>query len=567
MRDFSKQNAGIDLNPGDYLERIQDQKRRFLLILSLVVMVASMTHAVVRWNNGLKLAAAFGGILMCGAVLALLLAWRRKVVPASHLLLVSAFLTTSLNQQAMASLSLGPVLNIFSIFIAAMYLLTPRWGLLYGLLGFARAIGIKAAQDTGLLVIHRIHVPESDWYSSLIVAFIVFGYLLYAMVLNHNVLLESYRQAAATRQKFLARLSHEIRNPLNALLGIGEVLSARIVDPEKQKYMATILDAGRSMLQIANQALEISRREGKKSSGDEIYDPKALLHQLLALFEIEARGKGLNFEADTGDAPDAVSGDAVAIREIITNLLHNALKFTEHGTIRLTLSCDREGETGWLNYSVSDTGRGIAPGKIAAIFEPYNQGDSPTAASEGVGLGLAICRELSEQMGGFLTAESRDGGGSTFRLSVPLRLPQQKTGSISSVKEESPLPAFSGTKRVLSADDEPTNQMLIRAFLDHPAIRLTTVESGTTAVAACAAETYDVVLLDLNIPDLSGIAALKEIRAAEVKQGVSPVPAIAVTASVMPEEIEQLQAAGFISYVSKPYSQRELFEAITAITR
>lgn len=538
-----------------------------MLILSPVLMVASVTHAVVRWNSGLKLAAAFGGILMCGTLLAALLAWRRKVTPASHLLLVSAFITTSLNQQTMASLSLGPVLNTFSIFTAAMYLLTPRWGLVYGILGFVRVLGIKAAQDAGWLAVNRVQVPGSDWYSSFTVAFIIFAYLLYAMVFNYGVLLESYRQAAATRQKFLAKMSHEIRNPLNALLGIGEVLSARIVDPEKQKYMATILNAGRSMLQIANQALEISRREGKKLSSDEIYDPKELTRQLLELFEIQVRDKGLVFEADIGAVPDAVSGDAVAIREIITNLLHNALKFTQRGAIHLGLSCEREGETGWLTYSVSDTGRGIAADKIDAIFEPYNQGDSPTVAAEGVGLGLAICRELSLQMGGTLTAESPKGGGSTFRLRVPLRLPQPKTGIVSSQKEESPLPALSGTKKVLSADDEPTNLMLIRAFLDHPSIRLTTVESGATAIAACAAETYDVILLDLNMPGLNGIAALREIRDVEAKQGRAPVPAIAVTASVMPEEIQQLQAAGFISYVAKPYSQRELFEAIAGIAR
>lgn len=559
------EQPSTDLSPEGFLARIQEQKRVFLLILGPLLLAVSLTHALIRWQSGLKLAAVFGLFLIGAALVSIPLAWWRKITFASHLLVAAAFFSTSLNQYALASGSIGPVLNIFSIFMAAVYLLSPRWGLFYGLLSFCRAVALKALFDTGVLTATTTAVPVSDWYTALAAAFFIFAYLLIALVNNYRLLLDSYRDAAAARQKFLARLSHEIRTPLNALLGIGEILNARIVDPEKQKYMATILNAGQSMLQIANQALEVSRLEGQKISGSSGYDARALTRQLASLFEAEARRKNLIVEVYVDAAvPERVAGDAVAVREIVTNFLHNALKFTTQGAIRISLTCE-DADVPWLVYSVSDTGRGISADKIRTIFEPFDQGGVPTVAAEGVGLGLAICHELSLQMGANVSAESHEGNGSVFRLRIPLRV---ETGGIRDAKpaELRPIaPVVSGKKKILSVDDDAMNQMLIRAYLDLPEIRLTTVDSAEKAIAASAAEDYDLILMDLNMPGIDGIEGLNRIRALERGAGKKAVPVIAVTASVMPEEIARVQQAGFSFSLSKPLTQEDLFRAISTV--
>jgi two-component system, sensor histidine kinase len=557
-----------DLSPETFLLRIDQQKRVFLLILAPMVMATSVTHTIVRWNAGLKLAGIFGGFLFFGALISIPLAWRRKITTAAHLILLAALLSTSLNQYAMASASIGPVLNIFSIFMAAMYLLPPRWGIFYGIIGFCRTVILKALQDTGVFSAPAMPIPGSDWYSSLLAAFLVFGYLLVAMVYNYRLLLESYRQAAVARQKFLAKMSHEIRTPLNALLGIGEILSTRIVDSEKQKYMSTILSAGRSMLQIANQALEVARREGKQNSKQRVYDPAVLMKELATLFEAEAQGKKILINVFIEkQVPADVMGDVVAVREIITNFLHNALKFTSHGTIHLSVSRETAGAASWLVYAVSDTGRGIAREKLQTIFEAFDQGGTATEASAGVGLGLSICQELSAQMGGVISAESREGEGSTFRVRVPLVARTMPAASQHGDEEKITPTRIAGARKILSVDDDAMNQMLIRAYLNSAETQLTTVDSGEKAVVACAEDIYDLVLMDLHMPEVDGFEALRRIRVAESDSRRQPVPVIAVTASIMPEEIARVQEAGFIMHLAKPLSQDDLFRAIAAVAK
>lgn len=557
-----------DLSPEAFLSRIRNQKRRFLLLLAALISVAAVSHAFIRWHAGLKVSALLGLGLIAGAGISLFLAWRHKIAASAHIIIASAFLVTSLNQYAMASASIAPILNIFSIFMAAMYLLGLRWGSFYGILGFARALSLKILQDTGLFGMPPVSVPLADWYSSLVVAFGIFSYLLIALVRNYDTLLNSYRQAAVARQKFLAKLSHEIRTPLNALLGIGELLSARIVDPEKQKYMSTILSAGQNLLQIANQALEVSRREGQKTSAQEVYDPAGIVKQLARLFEAEAQRKNILLEVthDT-ELPGRVLGDAIAVREILTNFLHNALKFTERGAIRIAVTSETDEKQTRLVYTVSDTGRGIPKEKIRAIFDPFDQGGAPTATADGVGLGLSICQDLSLQMGGTIAAQSQEGKGSVFTLRVPLLVALPESQGSEKTGQQRHLKAESRAKRILSVDDDRMNQMLIQAYLSASETELTAVHSGEEAVAACAQISYDLVLMDLNMPGLDGFEALRRIRSAELAARKKSVPAIAVTASVMPEEIERVRAAGFVTHLAKPLSQNDLQDTITAVLK
>lgn len=559
--------AESDLSPETFIGKIEAQKRHFIIFLGALLVVAVGLQSLLRWQSNLQLAAVFGVFIFTGALVAIPLAWKGKVALAAHLLLITGLLTTAFNQYAMRSVSLGPILNVFTIFIAAMYLLTPRWGVFYGVLALFRALGLKMAQDFGLVNTGAIQLPISDWYASLGISFLLFAYLLVAMVRNNAILSQSYRNAALTRQRFLARMSHEIRTPLNGLLGIGELLAAKIQDTESQNYINIILRSGQNLLSIANQALEISRMESRAIIAHEPYDPRTLVEQLGELFARDIKLKKLTFHLEINSSvPQVIDGDPGAVGQIITNLLHNAIKFTEIGEIRLQLITEFSANQYWAVYSVTDTGRGISENKAAAIFEAYNQGDNPTPSSGGVGLGLAICRELSLLMDGELTLRSKPGEGSVFSLRIPYNLEYVRP------KESDPAPAeathlsdLSRPINILSVDDESMNQMLIKVFLEHPKIVLNQVLSGQAALESCAQKKYDLILMDLNMPDMDGIEALHKIRSQESAANRPPVPIIAVTASVMPEEVASMLAAGFSMHLGKPLSQEDLFAAMEKI--
>ncbi len=553
-------DAGLE----QFLTRIENQKRNFILFLGGLVFLVSIFTTTVRFRAGLYEVALSSLLLLLAAVATLPLAWKKHVNLAAHILLIVASVTIGFNQYGTRSASLGPILNVLVIFAGGIYLLSLRWGIVYGAIGVTRAFGIKILQDNGILQGGSSVLPASEWYSAVAASYAVCAYLLIVRDRNSAEMLERYQRAANIKQRFIAEMSHEIRTPLNGLIGLGEVLASKITDPEQLHYLNTMLNSGKTLLRIANQALDLSRVESGNLVTKRNFSPVTLLEEIIALYSVEARRKNITLalQVEPG-TPGNVFGAADSIAAVLTNLLQNAIKFTDAGSITMKVDGVRLADENFAVFTVADTGRGIPESEITAVFEPYNQGGVATPTAKGAGLGLAICRELTRQMEGNLEVQSTFGSGSVFTLRVPYE------AEIISAQVEKSVPdgtyEFPRALKILSVDDDAVNQMVMSALLADKNVNLSKAMGGLSALAMVAAEKPDIILMDLNMPDLSGFEVLRRIRQAENSVGVKPCPVVAVSASVMPEEIGQALAAGFSAHLGKPLSKADLWHTIVKV--
>ncbi len=548
-----------EANAAEFLRREDEQKRRFMLILCGIIIPATLIQAFVRLGAGNVSTASFSLLICSTAVVAIVMILRRKIIPAAHMLMVVSCVVTAANQFLTSSASVGPVINAFTIFIAASYVLPLKWSVLYGGFSLIRVVALKALVDTGLVERRVILIPTAEWYAGVLPACAIFVFIIVATRRNNERLLHAYRRAAEIRTRFLSRMSHEIRTPLNGVLGISEILAEKNRDPQQAEYLGIIMNSGRHLLYVVNQVLELSRTENRSELLREDYEPASLLRQVTDLFQVELARKRLHLTTVIApDVPAWISGDAGSVRQILTNLVHNAVKFTDHGEIRIMVSRN----AGRIRYAVSDTGLGIPPEKAAVVFNAFEQGDFSTPAGSGVGLGLAICRELCGHMDGRIELESTYGKGSTFHVDLPL---YEATGSRPAThgNEE---PSVSAA-RILYAEDDEINQILMRALLNLPGVQLDIVSNGRAAFEAYKqSEDYDLVLMDLHMPEMDGYEALRAIRQYESSTGRPVTPVIAVSASVIAEEVQSALENGFALHVSKPVSKAALFEAIRTVT-
>jgi CheY-like chemotaxis protein len=275
-------------------------------------------------------------------------------------------------------------------------------------------------------------------------------------------------------------------------------------------------------------------------------------------FAVMAKNKGLHFQVDVDPAAAGWwEGDADRLRQIVGNLLSNAVKFTPHGSVAAKV--DIEPASGALRLMVRDSGVGIAPEKMPALFEKFTQADnSATRRFGGTGLGLAICRELTQMMGGSINVESREGHGSTFVLELPLRRCEAaRAEPVDTVRAERE------GLRLLAAEDNATNQQVLAAVMESLGIDIDIVVDGKQAVEAWRSYDYDLILMDIQMPVMDGIAASREIRAAEHAAGRSRTPIIALTANALTHQIEEYMAAGMDGHVAKPIEIAKLYEAIS----
>ncbi len=366
--------------------------------------------------------------------------------------------------------------------------------------------------------------------------------------------------ASDAKSAFLATMSHEIRTPLNGVLGMAELLLATPLDETQRKYARTVLRSGQTLLDIIKDILDFSKIEAGKLSLEAIdFDLRQLIEDSAAPFVARARDKGLEFSVVVpADLPGRWRGDPVRLRQILMNLLSNAIKFTARGRVTVRVEPERIADArGALRFEVSDTGAGIADDARERIFDAFTQADgSITRQYGGTGLGLAICKRLVALMAGEIGVDSAPGRGSRFWFRVSLD--RSSAEAAEAADPVAPTVRFDGA-RVLIVEDNPVNQEVARATLESLGCRADLAADGQQAVEAVARTTYDLVLMDCQMPVLDGFAATAEIRRRE-RDGGAHLPIVALTANVVKGFRERCVAAGMDDYLSKPFDRARLTE-------
>ena len=368
-------------------------------------------------------------------------------------------------------------------------------------------------------------------------------------------------QANAAKSQFLATMSHEIRTPLSGVLGMAQAMAADPLSPPQRQRLEIVRQSGEALLAMLNDVLDLAKIEAGKLELEEIdFDLETLFLGALAPFSASAAEKGVALEIAPDPVQGVFRGDPGRLRQIIYNLVSNALKFTAKGSVTLRSRADENG----LRISVTDTGLGIPGETLDALFEDFRQADAATARQfGGTGLGLSICRRLAHAMGGEIQVQSQRGQGSTFTVRVPMfKIAETDEGAQADATGRAELRP---NLRILAADDNRVNRLVLDTLLQQAGLKPTLVEDGAAAIAAWEGGAWDLVLMDVQMPGVDGIAATKAIRAREVQTGRARTPIIALTANAMSHQVSQYLAAGMDGHLSKPIEIARLFEVLQGV--
>jgi len=373
------------------------------------------------------------------------------------------------------------------------------------------------------------------------------------------------------KSAFLATMSHEIRTPLNGVLGMAQAMAADELSPLQHQRLDVIRQSGEALLAILNDVLDLSKIEAGRFELEQVeFDLADLMKGAHSAFTALANKKGLSFDLTIEEPAKGVYlGDPTRVRQILYNLISNALKFTEHGEVRVTaaqVTTAAAGEA--LCLMVSDTGVGIEPDRLGALFDKFTQADaSTTRRYGGTGLGLSICRELAHLMGGEISTRSQIGEGSTFSVRLPLAKVGEALAPQFAAPPPAPTPAPDAALpriRVLAAEDNSVNQLVLKTLLHQIGVEPQVVDNGEQALEAWKDSPWDVILMDMQMPVMDGLTATRAIREAEALMGRARTPIIALTANAMSHQINQCRAAGMDGHVAKPIEAARLFAALEA---
>jgi signal transduction histidine kinase/DNA-binding response OmpR family regulator len=370
------------------------------------------------------------------------------------------------------------------------------------------------------------------------------------------------KKLAAIKDQFLANMSHEIRTPMNAVLGFTHLLKAQPLNDKSKEYVGVIESAGQSLLEIINDILDISKIEsGMMRIEATAFSLRSVLHGVNTMFKPRAEEKQLQLSVTIADdVPDILYGDVMRLTQVLVNLTSNAVKFTHEGEVRIHVTkVWAEENAVRILFTVSDTGIGIDASKLHSIFDRFNQAEASTTRKfGGTGLGLTIVKQLIELQNGFISVESKAGEGATFKVELPYTLGESLSEECNPYFTESDQLPLHPDVRLLVAEDNKMNQNLLRHLLGNWQLQHKIVNNGKEVLQALDKQHYDLVLMDIQMPEMDGYSAVQAIR----NELHSTIPVIAMTAHAMAGERDKCLQMGMNEYISKPIMEEELYKMI-----